>query len=103
MTINALTLDGDKEAPAGHGPRIVRDRMHRTTHIASLLQNLDLPMERREQLRDGDGSRAMGLQWSFIASAIFTVSSLDTPRYLSTCSPTRRKTGAATAPPQASP
>src|SRR5688572_20539469 len=55
MTIDTLALDGDKKAPARHDPRIVCDRMHRAIHIASLFQNLNLPTERGEQLREGDG------------------------------------------------
>jgi hypothetical protein len=61
VTINAFTLDGHKEAPGGYASRIVCDRLHRTTRIASLFQNLDLPMEPREQLRDGDGNARHGL------------------------------------------
>jgi hypothetical protein len=55
VPIHALALHGNKKASARHGPRIVRDRMHWTTHITTLFQNLDFPTKRREQLREGDG------------------------------------------------
>src|SRR5262245_3790795 len=69
----------------------------------ALFQDRDLPVERCRQLSDFHRTLCH-VHFSYCAAiAIFTWSSRETPKYVSTCSPTRRNTGAATTPPHASP